>query len=162
MQESEEDLTRQLKSLQAHVREHKEQAEIFFKEQVQQDSQSEDDLERSQHVVNYREGGHQTFKKTRLSKLKCALVSNEGLMQSENFRTLKLTIQSNGTLGEMDAEQERLRESYSQTRQQRRANTKSRSRSGIRKNRKNNLNDTSGTFMARETSDFRKIYDNQT
>ena len=67
-------------------------------------------------MVNYREAGQQKFKKTRLSKLKGALVSNEGIMQSENFRTLKLTIQSNGTLGEIQAEQERLRESYSQTR----------------------------------------------
>ena len=83
-------------------------------------------------------------------------------MQSENFRTLKLTIQSNGTLGEIQAEQERLRESYSQTRQQKRTDTNSRSRSGIRKNRQNNLNDTSGTFIARGTSGFGKIYDNET
>jgi hypothetical protein len=66
-------------------------------------------------------------------------------------------MQSIGTLDEIEAEQQRLRESYSQTKQARKSNSKSRSRSGFR-NRKQ-PNENQATLPGRMTSGFGRTYE---
>lgn len=88
------------------------------------DSGSEDDLARLSQTFN-----GENEKPVRLG----ARGLTKGAMGGVNeIATLKTSMRSAGTLDDMEAEQQRLRESYSQTKQARNKSTNSRSRSGYR------------------------------